>query len=556
MCLPDNILKWLYQIWKCERRTKVYAYSFAFLFSLSLILGKALYDTNDINTFLQPVSHFLRQILLLVLLTFALGFMTLFIFNWLLKRNIFVKQKTGAGKYRKYVCTPVCTLMFFLAWLPAYLSYYPGILSYDMGWQTSKALGEWSDISRYQPPLHTIFWKGCLYSGMATGVEPILIYSILQMLLLAWACSGLLCFLVRKNCSRGMIIGSALFFALNPVIAICSFVPAKDMCFAACFLLMSVDLCEFLNDKKEYMSSIHKVMRFIVIVALCCLLRNNAVYAMILLLPFIPLLLREYRIRWTAVFLAGILLFLGVNGPFFDHLGIREGRPAEMLSVPMQQIAYVAYSEEDLTPEEIEEIDAFIPYGMIKDTYNPRFADPIKGSFDTDEFEDDKGRFIRLWWDLFKKYPTDYVNAFLALNLPYWYPGASAVDEYAQREYIETSVGDAEYTFERNSKLPWLYKQYEKAASYELFEKVPIISHLFSLSTVVWILLAGIWILLLKRNQERVLVFLPSLLLWLTFMAGPVSNFRYIFPIYIQYPLFVALALFSKTGGAAICREI
>lgn len=539
MYLLDHILKCLHQTWKCGCRTKLYAFLYAFLFSFSMVLGKALYDTNDIDTFLRPSTRLLRSALLIIVLCLGLGFFMTFLFRVLEESDR--STWTVNSEYKKYFRVSVCTLALFVAWLPAYLAYYPGILSYDMGWQTSKALGEWSDISRYQPPLHTILWKGCLYMGKSVGVEPIIVYSIPQMLLMAWSCARLFCLMARKDCSKWILIVGAVFFALNPVIAICSFVPAKDMCFAVCFMLLGVELCEFLSDKGAYMSSGYGIIRLVLMVTLCCLFRNNAVYAMILLLLFIPVCLRAYRIRCMAAFLAGILLFLGINGPLFDHLKIREGRSAEMLSVPMQQIAYVVCTGQDLSEDEIGEIDAYLPYEMIPDTYNPRFADPIKGCFDTDEYEDDKGRFFRLWWNLFLKYPKEYVNAFLTLNLPYWYPGASAVDEYSQREYIETSVEEAEYTFERASKLPWLYTLYERAASYEMFENVPVLSHLFSLSTVVWILLAGIFTSLLKRKGETVLIFLPSFLLWFTFMAGPVSNFRYIFPIYIQYPLFVAV---------------
>ena len=36
--------------------------------------------------------------------------------------------------------------------------------------------------------------------------------------------------------------------------------------------------------------------------------------------------------------------------------------------------------------------------------------------------------------------------------------------------------------------------------------------------------------------------FLPVMLLWMTYLLGPVSNFRYIYPMVILYPLFACYA--------------
>jgi hypothetical protein len=134
------------------------------------------------------------------------------------------------------------------------------------------------------------------------------------------------------------------------------------------------------------------------------------------------------------------------------------------------------------------------------------------------------------------------VDAFLSLNLPYWYPDSATVDVYSQRRYIETGICEMEwYPVTLQSKLPGLYKMYEKVASFEAFQNVPVAATVFSITTPFWLMLICLFLLFYKKKKQQMLLILPGMFLWLTFMAGPVSNFRYIFPIFCLYPLYIAL---------------
>ena len=65
----------------------------------------------------------------------------------------------------------------------------------------------------------------------------------------------------------------------------------------------------------------------------------------------------------------------------------------------------------------------------------------------------------------------------------------------------------------------------------------------FSIASPVWVLLTCILLLVRRGRARYVTCVVPFFFLWLTYMAGSVSNFRYIFPIYACYPLFFYLAL-------------
>lgn len=526
-------------------KTRIYGYSLGFLFSLCMVTGKVLYMDNSLFSFFFPAKNFINEIISIIGFTGFLGSLISILFAYL--SNLENEKKDN--KLWKIFRIPFLgwTSIFFLSWFPCYMAYYPGIYSYDMDDLTTQALGTISDITKFHPPLHTLIWKAFLSLQNHVGIEAITLYSLTQMILLAIVFSRLIRLLVKKNYENWIIIGSILFFALNPVIALFSFIPTKDVYFAITFMNLGIELWEFASCQEAYMHSSYCCLRLCITILLCCLFRNNAVYALVLYSFIMLFALRKDRKKLLGIFACAFFCFFFISKVVYGAIGIQEGNEREILSVPIQQIANVVTLEEDtLSDEEKEHIDQFIPYDSIAENYNPRFADPVKQNFQTDTFRKNKADFFILWFQLFTKHPGNYINAFLSLNLPYWYPDASSKDEYSKRKYIETFIYDYDsigYTFERNSKFPQLYDKYERVANYKAFQKVPIVSNLFSISTPVWMLITCIFILLSKQKKKLILILLPSLLIWLTFMAGPVSNFRYIFPIFIQYPLFAAIAL-------------
>lgn len=82
-----------------------------------------------------------------------------------------------------------------------------------------------------------------------------------------------------------------------------------------------------------------------------------------------------------------------------------------------------------------------------------------KTNFNTQAFHENKEEFISLWYKLFKKYPGEYAQAFLSLNLPYWYPKMNSV-----REYIETDNYSQDYPVIRKNLLPSVYHWYEEVS--------------------------------------------------------------------------------------------
>ena len=170
----------------------------------------------------------------------------------------------------------------------------------------------------------------------------------------------------------------------------------------------------------------------------------------------------------------------------------------------------------------------------------PSFADPTKAAFE--QISQNTGAFLSLYCDLGARYPVDYIDGFLQLNIPYWYIGASAVDPLAQRAYIETHIRQTDlnpwYNIERDSKLPVLYEWAELVASHEIIDSCPAISWIFSLSTPFWLVLFCAAGLIAGRDKRALALVLPISVFVHVFARSSEQLSIHLPRFFLSYPLF------------------
>ena len=527
---------------KCEKKEKRIAYAYGLITSGLLLIGKSVYNYHDLFYLVSNVY--------MAILTFAslIGFATVIGKAFLLfSVKIAQKQLENEEKQWKKLKEKKCIVFIFIiiivSFLPAFYAYYPGIFSYDMQNQMNEIM---NGITMFHPPIHTFIWLCCFKINGFLGLEAITIYAIIQMIFFAIVYTKFIKFLINRKVNNWMVLFALLFITVNPVISIFSIVATKDTYFAGFLLLTMISLAEYISYDGKI--SIIKKIELIIFIVLSCLFRNNAIYVFIICLIIFTIFGKNKKDNFIT-FLTPIIIFYIIIKVLYPFLGVEKGNIREMLSVPMQQIALVVSKHEDeLDNETKEEIAKFLNYNLIKQDFNYRFADPIKEWFNTDFFKKNKGEFIKLWLKLLLKYPKDFINEFLDLNIPYWYIDAKVIDDYAHRGYIETGIFPSEYyKATRVNEDSALYKYYNKVANYELFDNIPIISRIFSLSFPSFVLTFALFISIFKKDKKMILFFIPLILLLATYILGPVSNFRYIFPIFIQYPLvFISIILNKK----------
>ncbi len=155
-----------------------------------------------------------------------------------------------------------------------------------------------------------------------------------------------------------------------------------------------------------------------------------------------------------------------------------------------------------------------------------------------------------------KKHPGEYIDAFMNLHLPYWYPDADPVDPYSERIYIETQIFENEqYMIQRNSLWPGALHFYESIADYSLLRKIPIINKCFSISAPIWGLLGCVFVAIYNRKKEAIIILCLYVFLVCTFFLGPVSNLRYIYPVILGYPLFISLCSECGCSSDSACQN-
>lgn len=523
-------------------------YIFSFIFSFINVLGKYVYLYNDL--FLAFKGFNLLKTIIEII---GISYLTSNIFNYLFFYLIKYKDKKIINRYKIFDNKRlffILWILIFISWMFCFLSYYPGIFSYDMQLQTAFLYIEPNIFSKYHPPLHTYFWKFCLFISSYIKIEALAIYSLLQMFIMSGISAYLVTFIIKREKSNFINILTILFFTLNPIVAIISLLPTKDVLFSGGVSLFVLEVYKFLENKEDYFKKIYNYIKLIIITTILCLLRNNAIYIVVIFTIILCLCNKGKVFELLCVFLCSIAIYEFTDNYVYVKLGIAEGFEREKIPVLLQQISLVDYLHhyklDENTKEEINRY--WYRDDSNKEYYNYRFGDVAKYYFYEDEYIKDKKGFYKLYFKLLKKYPKDYINAFLNLNIPSWYIDSKTIDPYSKRAYIEDNIYESyHYVVKRKSKLKKGLKFYSNIANYSYIENIPIINKICSIYMPIWFLLFTMLVCIIKKMKDKILVLLPPLLLWFTYLLGPVSCFRYMIPIFMLYPLFIFI-IFSNRG--------
>ena len=509
---------------KQNKRLLIISCVFGLLYSAAFAIGRSIYNTHGLISLFSSFKNILISILLFVLCFVVSTVIFALIMLWLDKQN-YGDKKTSIKNF--------FILMFVIiaVYSSALFALYPGVYSYDMMSVNRQATGVYN-YDRFQPPLFTLLWS--LFSKLSalTGAYASTLYAIFQIILVACFFSSLLLFIKKRNYKIYCI--SLIFVILNPVFAIFSIIPTKDVPFSVFFgwtiLLLYLSL-KNASNKNIILLSCSTII--------CSLFRNNMIYAVIVFAILSSFYLYKNNKKVLAAMVISILSVLIINGPIMDLCGVEKGNSREKLSIPIQQISLIVNRNKDKLDEETKsEISKFFyDFDSLAELYNPRFADDVKELFYTEYYDENKMEFWNMYLQLLVKYPNECIVSFLDLNIPLWYQNSSSIDEYSNRDYIEINI--FENVFNRDSKLPALKQYYENIANYSYFAKIPNIINIFSISTPFWLMLFCLMKTIYKKESKNIIVVLLMLLLWSTYLLGPVSNCRYMLPFMTMYPLLI-----------------
>ncbi len=490
---------------------------------------------------------------------------------WLLGRT---KGEYGWGKVFR-----VSMALSFCAWIPAFLAYFPAICAYDVVYQTGQIVENY--YIDHHPIFHTLLIKCAMMLGenvLGSMNRGIGCYTLCQMLFLASAFAFGIAMLWRRNIRRIWLGLAQLFCMCYPFHWYMSVSMTKDTVFAAFFLIQLTALCEMMcghksktgceamNDGKSKKShkdvckNIGMELLFFIATVGMVLFRNNGKYAFLVFIVFLAaaVLLGKKRRFWGRLLLwslgalvTGVVLLQTV----FQIMDAEQGDRREMLSIPIQQLARTmvyhggvgVLAEDDNTMKEADKalVNDFILNEAYRN-YRPDFADPVKSNTNTYVARFRAGEFIGTYLGLFLQYPGDFLNAALAVNAGYLYPGdishayinaqegQAAGGGYVQTRWEEETLNSR--GIYKASKWPGLFEVMEQWADENAYLTLPVLKYLFVPGVVIWLYLLLLGSRLVKREFGLCMPLLLVLGYFLTLLLGPTVQLRYIYPVMIAFP--------------------
>lgn len=452
------------------------------------------------------------------------------ILAWLFEKSEARKRSCGEKPFR----TGRAFALILACYVPMMLITFPGSFAYDVPYQLRQVVT--GQYSTHHPLLHTLLLDGLLQLGQRLGNINIgaALYTGLQMVLLA-GCFALTCASIARQCSARAGRRAAVFFALYPLHMMMAVNATKDVLFSGCFALTVALLCELTEKPTARLTAAAALCG-----ALAAMMRNNMAYAAIVwLVLWLPAMRKKGKAAAIAMALA-LILGLGGNAMLKAATHAVDGDMSEMLSVPIQQMARARLLEsEKLTEEEKTAIDALMPDEAWR-LYDPTISDPVKFEFDTKTFRSNVGYYGGIWLSVGAKCPNVYLDALLMQTYSFFYPysryGVSGY--YLQmgmsEAYDESWCGFAPPS--SRSFFPRVLASLSWRFGAQGAMQIPVIGWAFNMGLIVWTLFFFVLREMYAGRWKRFCVFLLPVLLWGTFLLGPVMAGRYIYPFVCVLP--------------------
>lgn len=518
-----------------KKREIKYSIIFSLFLSLILLFGQQieLYEKTSITI------EFCFRLLFLII------FFTPFLYFLFCKIN-----KINNLNIRDVIKWSKVKIFIIIAgiWFLSYLALYPGIYDYDSIAQTSQFLVT-HQFSSHHPIIHSFILSGFLYIGNAFFNSYQLglgIYSLFQMLCLAYVATEITWF-IRKRNHTILFYLALIFFMFFPLHYIMSVWATKDILFTSFFSLFSIEIIKIIEEKEQYFNSNKNVFKYIVLLILVCMFRNNGICAIVIMLPIGVIFIKQIRKKMIIFTMLGIGIYLSYQNVLLPNLGVVPGNIREMLSIPCQQLAKV-YTEKTnvFSEEEKQLLFEVIPESQLKYyKETSMISDTIKNFLDSDRLKQETSKYLKLYINIGLREPHKYIDAFLTNSLGFWYPNKLYPDVRMFHPYVEFDMADpelfkGEYIYiERSSKLP-VYETFLRIFILDSgWKYTPILFVLYIPGFYFVLLCLMLMILIYKRNWEKLVIIGFWLGFWLTLLLGPVALVRYAYPIIFCLPLLI-----------------
>lgn len=429
--------------------------------------------------------------------------------------------------------------LIFAVWLPYYLSYYPGGIYGDTIVSINWALS--GTLTNRHPFLYNTLIGLAIKLGDIFGRDlnwSMGVFLAIQMMLLEIEIIYMLRWMIRHHINskiRTMIMIFMVFFSLFPLYAISVW---KDTPFCMAFMFWFMFWTDLYLEVQDNCFNYKTLLGAAIGAILVAFTRNNGIY--VIVLAAIAFIFSNYKNKFQGkrkiygVIALTVFFVVFIQGPVYRWGGVAQTELVENLGVPLQQICSVVAYGGDITEDQIESINHFLPYKNIKEHFAPCLADNIKWYADLDReyLSTHMNEFWNLWICLGLRNPITYTEEYLLETLGFWNVDVSAKTAYIQKDVWENSFG--------------LYQQdfFERWFGFSFQHFVEPRSYL-SGAWFFWIFFIGMIFVMKHYGWKNGCLFMPQIGVWLTLMiATPIAiSLRYIAPLLFTLPFVVLIPI-------------
>lgn len=529
-----------------DKRAKICCTILGIIFGLCEVLGYSIMQTDSLSLVLGSKLAILKSFCKLI------GYSTIFYGILLLlftKMIPSIKDKFSEKKEWDYFTNNkksflLTTVLILVAYLPYFLHEYPGFISTDTISEMATGLYSMDYIVNHHPVFHIVLISIAMNFGKLIGNYNLAvgIFTIFQMIFIAITFSFVLYYMSKKKVHKYIRIISLIFFMFYQPFAMYSITLWKDIPFSIMIVWLTIGMIEIATNKEFYSKSKNMILVFIATVFVI-LFKNNGFYIVLICIPFMIIASKGNRKKATVLSMAILLFYVVLKGPIFSIFGVHNGPIREALSIPCQQIARVV-RDEKISEEDKQRINQFLPVEEIGGAYYPLISDSVKDKLNNEMVKENKVEFIKLWVELFFKYPKTYIEAFLNGSYGYWYP--ESYNWVIWGGYNEELWEWARTALKIDiSKEPIVENRgIEVLKSLAGRREVPILGMIYSIGFIAWIELIAMTYIIYKKQYKLLLAFVPILGVWLTCIASPVwCEYRYSYGLFTCLPLIIAISI-------------
>lgn len=494
------------------RKNNIITYIISLLFTISIVLTMYMGNINSLNVYFFYEFHFNYLFIIPVILLSLIVYFLLKLFVILLEKVNVNQSEKLISKNKIFI---ISFITIFISGLLFLLTYYPGTGMIDSLQILSDPIG----FSSHYPLIYSLFFSKLynFYFSITNSVNPsFFLMELTQLIFMSFILSYIIYWFHKTFKSNIFSIISIVYFTILPIFSNLNSAHLRDTIFSALILLLIISIYEIIKTNGKCLSIDKYRYKFILIIIFLIFTRNNAIFSLLILMVALFI---KYRKEYKSLLLCTtiILIFSNLN-LFLPKKYYKISLFQESISHPLQQVSYVI-TFNDIDEEDKEYINNMITIDVLKTLYDPLVVDEIKWHelFNGYYLNDTKSTFMKVWFKYMKRYPEEYLKAYLLNTYSLW-----SINSYDDWESSFLYI-DSNYRNLKNEKLfskktqDFLEKIYSKTTRY------------LNNGSIFWIYVLLALILIYKNKKEYLLILLPFFCIWLNLMiASPLASaFRY-----------------------------